>query len=64
VKITYSKQILIEKDTYSNGEIHQISAEDNVDFNTETEDECFLRLKNFVDKKIDNKCFQVDRSAE
>lgn len=64
MKITYSKQVLIERSAYWNAEIHQISAEDNVDFNTETEDECFLRLKKFVDKKIDNKCFQVDRSAE
>lgn len=61
MKIYYSKRKTHNLGNYENIVIH-ISAEDDVNSLVETKDECFIRLKSFVDSKLEQELSQLTQS--
>ncbi len=61
--IKYSKKENRNLDNYENVTV-EISAEDEVDFNNETKEECFLRLKDFVVSRLPHQFMNNDINIE
>lgn len=60
MKIYYSKRKTHNLGNYENMVI-QISAEDEVNTIVETNDQCFIRLKSFVDSKLEQELSELTR---
>lgn len=61
MKIYYSKRKTHNLGNYENMVIH-ISAEDEVNTLVETKDECFIRLKSFVDSKLEQELSELTQA--
>lgn len=61
MKIYYSKRKTHNLGNYENIVI-QISAEDEVNSLVETKDECFIRLKSFVDSKLEQELSEITQA--
>ena len=61
MKIAYSKKRTYNLGNYENVVI-EIAAEDEVNSIVETDDECFIRLKTFVDTKLQEQILEVTKN--